>query len=184
MFVFIGLIAVLIYGGITYAIFWVVRRIGFPQVAKGIAFVSLAALVYLLLMTLFEDQLFSKSNARNLLKEQEIILGEDFEIVENKSMSAVGDYYHTFTLIISSFDKERIDRDIRVAATKDTLGQSADITQLTDRYHGKRLSSNYETETEFVRKLYERNGKGYAPTYRIVRISKNDNTLVFEDIDD
>jgi hypothetical protein len=184
MFVFLSLLAILIYGGITYAIFWVIRRIGFTKVAKGIVFLSVAFFTYLLAVTLFEDQLFSKRDAKNLLNDQEIILNDDFQIVSNKSMWSPGDYYHTFTLKISNTDKERITREIRNAASINNLGQNVDITQLTDRYNGKKVMANYETKTVLVRKFFEPNGEGIAPTYRIVTISKKDNMLIFEDIDE
>ncbi|MBW4362459.1 hypothetical protein [Flavobacterium taihuense] len=35
------------------------------------------------------------------------------EILENKSMSSIGDYYHTFTLKISEKDKTRIINEIK-----------------------------------------------------------------------
>lgn len=44
----------------------------------------------LVLWTFFEDQLFTKGNAKELVEEQQILLDDKFELKENKSMSAIG----------------------------------------------------------------------------------------------
>ena len=44
----------------------------------------------LVLWTVFEDQLFTKGNAKDLVEEQQILLDDKFELKENKSMSAIG----------------------------------------------------------------------------------------------
>lgn len=60
----------------------------------------------LVLWTVFEDRLLTKNNAKELVEEQQIVLTDKFDLKENKSMSAIGDYYHTFTLTISERDKQ------------------------------------------------------------------------------
>lgn len=61
----------------------------------------------LVLWSVFEDQLFTKHNAKELVEEQLILLVDKFEVKENKSMSAIGDYHHIFTLEISEPDKKK-----------------------------------------------------------------------------
>jgi hypothetical protein len=47
------------------------------------------------------------------------------------------------------------------------------------------VTQNYETEKAFVREYFQPSGqKGYAPTFRRISISKSDNELTFEDIDE
>lgn len=136
----------------------------------------------------FEDQLFTRNNARELVEEQDIKLSNDFELFKNESMSAIGDYYHTFTLKISERDKQNAITKIKNA--DNFIANNASIESLLyqtepDRYFGKKIIQNYETENSFVREYFEPSGRqGYAPTFRRISISKSKNELIFEDIDE
>lgn len=47
------------------------------------------------------------------------------------------------------------------------------------------MIQNYETEITYVREYFEPNGKeGYAPTFRRISISKTENVLKYEDIEE
>jgi hypothetical protein len=131
------------------------------------------------------DQLFNKSDAIKLLSEQEVHLNDDFEILHNESMSAIGDYYHTFTLRISETDRERLINEIK---SSDDFNQNIPtgnyFSNRDDYYNGPKRIKNYETETRFVKELFEPQGKGYAPIYRKVGIDKSDNLLIYEEIDE
>lgn len=139
----------------------------------------------IILWTAFEDQLFTKNNAKELVEEQQIILADKFELKENKSTSAIGDYYHTFTLKISDRDKQNAISKIKSADNFKTGNSSGDQTlYLSDkRYFGPKVTQNYETESAFVREYFQPSGQeGYAPTFRRILISKTNNELTFEDI--
>lgn len=76
---------------------------------------------------LFETQLFTKSNARELLAEQRIELQDDFTFSHNHSnWGAPGDYYHTFSLYITNEGKESIIREMK--NTKDYIGNGKELT--------------------------------------------------------
>ncbi len=139
----------------------------------------------LVLWTVFEDQLFSKDNAKELVEEQQILLADNFELQENKSMSAIGDYYHSFILKISERDKQNAILKIKSADNFKTDNSSIDqMLYLSDqRYFGPKVIQNYKTENAYVREYFQPSGqKGYAPTFRRVSISKTKNELTFEDI--
>jgi len=140
----------------------------------------------LVLWTVFEDYLFTKGNAKELVEEQQILLAEKFELKENKSMSAIGDYYHTFTLEISDLDKQNAILNIKSAET--FKGKNSSIESLLyqqDRYFGLKVIQNYETENLYIREYFQPSGrKGYAPIFRRISISKEVNELTFEDIDE
>ena len=141
----------------------------------------------LLLWTVFEDQLFTKGNAKELVEEQQIILDDKFELKENKSMSAIGDYYHTFTLEISERDKQNAILKIKSSDNFKADNTSNDqLLYLSDqRYFGPKVTQNYETENAYVREYFQPSGQeGYAPTFRRLSISKTNNELTFEDIDE
>ena len=184
-FILFALLLVGILIGLTFLLYKVPKRFGYPRV--GILLSSIFGLVvaYISILIIFEDQLFSKSDAQELLAEQNIQLSDNFELVNNESMTAIGDYYHTFTLKISAHDKERIMNQIRSSDNFIPHSQPKPlITELTDYYEGDKVTQNYETEEEFVRELFEPLGKGYAPTWRIIHLNKNKNELRFEDIDE
>jgi len=141
----------------------------------------------LVLWTVFEDHLFTKGNAKELVEEQQILLEEKFELKENKSMSAIGDYYHTFTLEISDLDKQNAILNIKSAETFKGKNSSIEslLYQQQDRYFGLKVIQNYETENLYIREYFQPSGrKGYAPIFRRISISKEVNELTFEDIDE
>ena len=141
----------------------------------------------MVLWTVFEDQLFTKGNAKEFVEEQQFLLQDKFELKENKSMSAIGDYYHTFTLKISERDKQSAIAKIKSADNFKTDNTSIDQTlYLSDnRYFGPKVTQNYQTENSYVREYFKPSGReGYAPTFRRISISKTNNELTFEDIDE
>jgi len=103
-------------------------------------------------------------------------------------MSAIGDYYHTFTIKISDRDKQDAITKIKSSDNYKTDNSSIETIlyqQAPDRYFGKKITQNYETENTYVREYFEPSGrKGYAPTFRRISISKTNNELTFEDIDE
>ena len=134
----------------------------------------------------FEDKLFSKSDARELVEEQGFKMTDDFELLNNESSSAIGDYYHTFTLKISEHDKQQAIQKIK--RSRDYHKSQDVIDNLPykyDRYYGPKIYWNYENSFSYVREYYQPSGhKGYAPTFRRISINKSNNELTFEDIDE
>lgn len=88
----------------------------------GIWLASIMATIYLLtiLFLKFEDKFFYKSDAEKILKQHEIVLIDDFEIINHETTFAIGDSYETFTLKISENDKKNILSEFK-SQTKDTL---------------------------------------------------------------
>lgn len=136
-------------------------------------------------MTVFEDDLFTKNDAKELIQEQQIILNDNFSLKHNESIWAIGDYYHTFTLEISKTDKANAIIEIKQSENFKLVDEP--ISDLyfdsEDRHNGSSRTQNYENEKSFVREYFKPNGYGYAPTYRRITIDKNKNEIVFEDID-
>ncbi len=152
--------------------YFIPRIMGFPKVAKYLTITYGAIVLLFIGSMIFEDQLFFKRDARKLLKEQNIELVDDFKIINNKTHWAVGDYWHTFTLEISSKDKERIINQIKTAKNFRV------ITEKNFCFPNNELIQNYETDEEFVKNKSEEK-KGYYYSYKI-SIEKKGNTLVFD----
>jgi hypothetical protein len=182
---------ILVFIGLPIALIWlfnfIPKKLGYPKTGKYLAVIFGLFVLTIILLTAFEDQLFTKDSAKELVEEQQIIMADEFELTENKSTSAIGDYYHTFTLKISDRDKQNAISKIISADNfkKDNSSVDQTLYLSDDRYFGPKVTQNYETEKAFVREYFQPSGqKGYAPTFRRISISKSDNELTFEDIDE
>ncbi|AWA31153.1 hypothetical protein HYN48_14210 [Flavobacterium magnum] len=172
--------------GLGISIYKLLRRNNKQKSANYFAIIYTSVLILVAINLIFEDELFTKSDAENLVTEQHIFLKDDFKLTENKSMSAVGDYYHTFTLEISTGDKERAINKIKTSSGFKIQGEKITdyLYENVNRYKGPTKIQNYETKDSFVREYFKPNGKGYAPTFRRISIDKLKNQLVFEDMDE
>jgi hypothetical protein len=180
---FLLILAIII--GAIWLCFWLPKKFGYPKFGKYLSIAVGIIIGIYVLSAIFEDELFSKNNATELLAEQNVKLNDEFELIENKSMSAIGDYYHTFTLKISNKDKNRIINEIQKAKNFNRDLQTEQyFKNRDDYYHGPKRIKNYETESQFVRELFQPNGDNYAPTWRKIEIDKKENLLIFEDIDE
>ena len=179
-FLFIGILF-----GIGFLLYFIPKRFGYPRTGKYLSIIFLLLTLTVLFFTVFEDELFTKNEARDLIGEQGIVLNDNFSLEHNESMSAIGEYYHTFTLKISEEDKEKTINKIKETRNFKEIGEP--VTKLyfetNDSYNGDKKTQNYETEISFIREYFKPNGDGYAPTYRKITIYKDKNELLFEDID-
>lgn len=185
LFLIIELVLIAIACGLIYLFYWIPKTIGYPKVGKYLSiFVGLSFCV-VTFMTVFEDQLFSKKDARELLEEQDIHLLDSFDIIENKSNSVINNYYHTFVLRISAKDKARIIKEIRNSKNFHLDKEARTyFNNREDYYNGPKRLKNYETQTQFIRELFEPQGDGYAPNWRKIEIEKQGNKIAFEDLAD
>ncbi len=187
---FIGLLILVFIGipiGLGLLFYFIPKKLGYPKTAKYLTIAYALFVLAIGLYIAFEDQFFTKKNAIELVEEQDFKLTDKFVLTENKSMSAIGDYYHTFTLDISERDKENAITKIKSSDNFKTDNSSIDeMLYLSDkRYFGPKVTQNYETENSYVREYFQPSGrKGYAPTFRRISISKTKNELTFEDIDE
>lgn len=179
------LILVAIIIGIIWLCFWIPNKFGYPKFRKYLSIIIGVLITMFVLTEIFKDELFSKNDARELLKEQSIVLTDEFELIENKSMSGIGEYYHKFTLKITSQDKNKIINEIQKSKNYNSdLKTENYFENRKDYYNGPKRIKNYETENQFIRELFQPNGNNYAPTWRKIEIEKKSNLLIFEDIDD
>ena len=173
--------------GLGLLFYFIPKKLGYPKTAKYLTIAYGLFVLTVGLYLVYEDQLFTKNNAKELVERQDIKLTDDFKLLKNESMSAIGDYYHTFTLKISERDKQNAITKIKSAEDFKTNNGSIEtlIYQASDRYFGEKVVQNYETENSFVREYFEPSGReGYAPTFRRISINKADSELTFEDIDE
>ncbi len=173
--------------GIGLLFYFIPKRLGYPRIAKYLTIAYGLVLSVFTFFAVFEDQLFTENNAKELVEEQEFQLFEEFELVHNESMSAIGEYYHTFTLEISEQDKQ--DAILKIIDAENFRPSNSSIEQMiyqrAGKYFGPKVIQNYETENAYIREYFEPSGReGYAPTFRRISIRKLKNELIFEDIDE
>lgn len=97
------LIGVIIIFGIPYTVFFILKKIGKPKLAKIIGSGTLIVFLFFTTYVVFEDYFFFNSSAKNELKRMNLVLNDDFEILKNES-GGFTDYYQVFELKISEQD--------------------------------------------------------------------------------
>lgn len=182
----IFVIPALIVGLIIFLSFWIPMKLGYPKAGKIIGILVSCFFVYVVIAMIYEDELFSKNDALELLEEQKFYLNDDFKLDENSTSWAIGDYYHSFTLSISENDKNRIIEEIKSAPNyRDSSFHVKELLYVQDeRKINVKYFQNYETSTSYVREYYKENGGNYAPTFRQIYVDKEDNKLKFSEIDE
>ena len=65
--------------GIIYLIYAIPKNLGYPKVGKFIAVTFAISVTIVIIMSVFEDQFFTKNDAKELLSEQEITLNDEIE---------------------------------------------------------------------------------------------------------
>jgi hypothetical protein len=166
---------------LIFIVYWGLANSGFGKKAARIAAIIFSVIAILVLLSIvFEDSLFFKSNAKALLKENNISIHDDFKIISNNT-SGMRDFYQKFELQISDNDKIRIIEQIRRAGySNDTTIQEHSLLSESDDKLTKRIFKDSE-EPDFVRlESYEERQSGYIPGKDVITVSKTTNTLTFE----
>lgn len=167
---------------IPYILYLIPKKLGYPKLGKILSGIFLFLCFSFGIYEIFRDEFFTKNNAKEFLAEQNIILKDDFKIKNNESHYAIGNYYHTFTLSISEKDKQRIIHQIKSSKDYKTENDSVNFFLYLEKVN-KKIIQNYETDNTYVREYLEPI-EGYAPTFRRISVKKNENELIFEDIDE
>ncbi len=182
--ILIILLAISIIVGLIFLAYWVPKRLGKRKLGLWLSGILGTGFLLVFLATVFEDQMFFKSDARKRLSEHHIELKDDFNLISNES-SGFLDYYHVFVLTISSEDKERIKNQILTAGNyQENMPEMFNIRVGKPRYSDRDTSftANYQDEWDYVYEFYQPNKQGYTPTWDRISISKNENKLTYERI--
>lgn len=185
------LIILLVFGiiiGLIYIGYWIPKRLGKRKLGKWIAGILSIAVMTFILSIIFEDELFFKSDAKELLAEHNIVLKDEFVLSSNE-FTGYKDFYDRFELTISETDKSRITNKIKNADNyQHHIDRPIDIRFDKPRYvdsnNGQEFTANYHTEREFIFEYYKPNERGYTPTHHRISISKAENKLIYENISD
>ena len=174
---FISIIVALI-----YLAYWLPKRLGKRKLGFWLSGILTVGLLTLIMVMVFEDQFFFKSDAKEKLKEHNIELIDDFKIVSNES-GGIMDYFHQFRLTISPVDRERVIDQIKSANNyQDEVQDTYDLRSGKIRHSDKDTSftANYKDEWNYIYEYYKPNKQGYKPTWDRILVSKTKNILIYE----
>jgi Tfp pilus assembly protein PilO len=169
---------------IIFVSYWTLINLHFKKAGRIVAviFTVLALLPFLSLA--FEDYFFFKSDARKMLKENQIELTEDFKIKSNR-ITGLNDLYQKFELQISSKDKEKIIEQITNSKYfQDSIKEEHNLQWETGFGLTKKVYKDYEKKDFVRRETYQKLQTGYKPDHDVITISKTDNILTFERINE
>lgn len=174
--------------GLIYLGYWIPKRFGKRKLGKWIAGILSITVLAFILSIVFEDEIFFKSDAEELIAEHNIELKDNFELNTNE-FTGIKDFYHRFELTISESDKSRITNKIKNAQNYQHLVDEpidirVDKPRYSDSNNGQEFTANYQTESEYVYEYYKPNERGYTPTYHRISILKAENKLIYENISD
>lgn len=174
--------------GLIYLGYWIPKWFGKRKSGKWKARILSVSVLILIHSFVFEDELFFKLDARELIAEHTIELKDKFELNSNEFIR-IKDFYHRFELTISESDKSKITNKITNAENDQHLeDEPIDIRVDKPRYaesnNNQEFTANYQTESEYIYEYYKPNEKGYKPTYHRISILKAENKLIYENISD
>lgn len=168
--------------GIIYFTYWLPKKLGKKIIGLWLSGILTVGLLILIITTVFDDQFFFKSDAKEKLKEQNVELMDDFKIVSNESGGFM-DYFHQFRLTISPADRERLINQIKSADNyQDEVEDMFDLRSGKIRNSDKDTSftANYQDDWNYIYEFYKPNKQGYTPTWDRISISKTENSLTYE----
>ncbi|MGL5785478.1 MAG: hypothetical protein ACRCX4_01460 [Bacteroidales bacterium] len=136
----------------------------------------------------FIDRTVSKNEMREYLKKHEIVLQDDFRVLNVMEGGYYQGYYFEVSAEVSARDKQVIIDKIRLSSDFDRDGE--DTQRLISKvpreeyYSSPRLTQDYETSESFIREYFESNGEGYAPDFGQLIVSKKDNIVYYIETDE
>lgn len=183
---FVFLIFIIAIVGIVYLSYWLPKKLGYKKVGVVISSVLTIGVLAIVFSSVFEDELFTESDAIDRLKEHSFIVADDAELISNE-MGGIRDFHHRFELRISEEDKEKFIRNIRSSENYQfQVSEIIDIRTNKPRYSDQDTSftATYENSRSYVYEFYKPNRQGYKPTWEIISVSKSENKLTYQLISD
>lgn len=176
--IFIFIILPIIFG---WALYYIPKIFGDKGIGKILSFSYFIVYIYFFVSIRFPEALFFKSDARAILKEQQMILKDDFTI--NDVNLGIGihsdDNFDQFKITVSDRDKENIIKQIKHSKNFTICFDEENCPKIdrSNIYYGKSTIINYETSDSYIREYFKTFGKGKSPMNGWIIISKNDNTI-------
>lgn len=181
MILIYGLLILLILTIIAVSIIFIFKRKHKTKIGLLISLPIFIIIIYCLFINNFDELLISKSDVRSDLKNANIILNEDFEILEN-SVVGFPERFQKTKLRISENDFARIISEIKNASDFKKSNESWLLHQASinnESPKNKVVIANYTLNGQFMREGYFRNGN-YVPIYVIASFHSISNSKIIE----
>jgi hypothetical protein len=168
---FLG-IFILLLSGVSY---FVLKHYGYKK--TGIAVSLFFALIVLIpfFATVFESQLYFKSDSKKDLEVAGIVLKDDFEITLS-DIFGMEDYYQITKLKISSNDRDRIIQQIITKKNFVVLKENNGAHNLQMYEDSHKIIWYYKANNDYVIETYEKKS-GYSPFKLTLTVNKQTNIL-------
>ena len=151
---------------------------------------KIVAIVFSILATLpflsfaLEGYFFFKSDAKKFLSENQITLTDDFKIKSNQ-ITGISDVYQKFELEISLKDKEQIIQQLKGSRYfQDTVKDNNSLYSIANSGLTNKIYLDFENNEYVCRETYQKLKMGNVSDYDIITISKTNNILTFERINE
>jgi hypothetical protein len=185
MLVLMFLLVVFVIFLIGFLIYKLFRSINLPKMAILATVAYTLFIIYIPLSIIYEDELFFKHDAIEIVEDMDFKLKDDFKIIDNSFNAYDDEYNQTFSLEISNQDKNRLIHEIKSSKNFIPVNQYDSNSKIyPDRYVGSKVSWNYENKENYIREYFEPMGENISPIKRIISISKTSNELTFLDSND
>ncbi len=170
----------------SIVLFFVFKKKGY--IKTGIIVSTILALIVLIpiFSMIFESELYFKSNAKEDLKQIDVVLQNDFDIVSNEIVG-LNKYYQITYLKISKEDRNRIINDIR-KSNGFKIFTSKDSTLATTILNSENWRANktevwnYQIGEEFIKEYYHKR-EGYVAISITIKLKTNSDSLIINRIE-
>ena len=132
-------------------------------------------------INIFENLFPTKSNVIFLLKEENIKLLDEFEIVRYRKRFTV--FQESFSIKISTNDKKRIINKLTTSYEyKDNVGTMYDIRLEVPRFKNidKKYASSYKRDEVYGFQTFKTRSEGYASEWVMIDIPETGNILYYD----
>lgn len=165
--------------GTVYLAYVIPSMAGYKSLGRLLSSILAFGFLYIIIIFVFEEELFSKTDAQELLRKEEITLNRHFELLSYQSEWAIGEDLQLFTLKIDPQDKQQLIKQIK---SRDDFNKRL---ALTNGITGDTIINYYEDSAHYIQETWKPSKKNdYAPTHCFTYISKQDLLLYYENIDD
>ena len=169
---------------IIFVCYWTLVNLNFKKAGKIVAIVFTVLATLPFLSFALEDYFFFKSDAKKFLTEDKITLTDNFKIKSNQ-ITGISDVYQKFELEISLKDKERIIQQLKTSKYfQDTVKDDHSLYSKLGSGLTNKIYLDFEKKEFVCRETYQKLKMGYVSDYDIIIISKTNNILTFERINE
>ncbi|MEJ1239705.1 hypothetical protein WBG78_16330 [Chryseolinea sp. T2] len=156
-------------GGLLFLSYWIPKKLGNRRLGVWLSRLLAAALVVWAGSVALKDYLFFKTDAKEFLARQNIILNDEFEILNNDDDEILG-AFQRFQLEISDNDREKL-----IASIVTSANFGAD--SINPLENNQITIKNYQEGDLYIRKKRTSYGQNQVPLLEIVEVDKNSNVV-------